>query len=140
MTKRVLSIVVLATVVAILVPLSITTSASEVNCRVPFSFIVSGKTLPPGQYSVSTRRGYLVMRGVSQSAIVLTMTGEEQAGGRARLIFLKTGDRYDLRELWSGDGTGLKIAPPKHRADSRLASNVPAERIVVLADVAAESR
>lgn len=140
MTKRILSIVLLATVVAILVPLSITTSASELNCRVPFSFIVNGKTLPPGMYSLSTTQGYMVVRGATQSAVVLATGNIERSIGQARLVFLKSGDRYDLSEVWSGDGNGLQIAPAKHRIDERRASNAPVERVVILADVAAESR
>jgi hypothetical protein len=139
MTKRVLSIVALAMLVAI-VPLSITTSASEVNCRVPFSFIVSGKTLSPGFYTVSTGHGYMVIRGVRDVAIALTSQHNERADGQARLVFLKTGDRYDLAEVWWGDGSDLQIAPSKHRADSRLASSAPAERVVILANVEAGTR
>jgi hypothetical protein len=140
MTKKVLSIVSFALAFAVLVPLSVTMSASQVNCRVPFSFIAGGKTLPPGSYSVSTSQGYMAIRGLRDTAIVLTMTSRERADGHARLVFLKTGERYDLSEVWAGDGTGLQVPPSKHRVDNRLASNAPAERIVVLANVAAESR
>lgn len=139
MTKRILSIVALAMVVAILAPLSVTTSASEMNCRVPFSFVVSGKTLPAGSYNVSTSQSYMVIRGLSHSAIALTLSGRERAG-QARLVFLKTGDRYDLSEVWSGDGSGLQIPQTKHRGEDRRASNAPVERVVILGDVAAGTR
>ncbi|HEX4565792.1 MAG TPA: hypothetical protein VH138_04130 [Vicinamibacterales bacterium] len=139
MTKRILSSVSFVVAFAILVPLSITTSASEVNCRVPFSFIVGGQTMSPGLYSVSTSQGYMILRGARQNAVVLTLADKESANGQARLVFLKTGDRYDLAEVWRGDGTGLQIPPPKHRADTRLASNASPERVVVLADGAAGS-
>jgi hypothetical protein len=140
MTKRILSIVPFVMAVAILVPLSITTSASEVNCRVPFSFIVGGQTMSPGLYSVSTGQGYIMVRGARQDAVVLTLSDKERANGHARLVFLKTGDRYDLAEVWRGDGTGLQIPPAKHRADTRLASNATPERVIVLADGVAGSR
>lgn len=142
MTKRTLSIVSLATVTAfaILAPLSITTSASEVNCRVPFSFIAGGQTMSPGFYTVSTSEGYMVLRGMRQNAVVLTLGDKELANGHARLVFLKTGDRYDLAEVWRGDGTGLQLPIAKHRADTRLASNAAPERVAVLADDAAGSR
>jgi len=142
MTKRTLSIVSLATVMifAILAPLSITTSASEVNCRVPFSFIAGGQTLSPGFYTVSTSQGVMILRGMRQNAVLLTLADKERANGNARLVFLKTGDRYDLAEVWRGDGTGLQIPPAKHRADTRLTSNAAPERVVVLADNAVGSR
>jgi hypothetical protein len=133
MTRKMLSLVAFATVLAVLVPMSITTSASEVNCRVPFSFIVSGKAMAPGLYSVSTSAGYMVVKGLTQSAIVLTIGGREAANGHAKLVFLKTGDRYDLSEVWSGDGNGHLIPATKRQLEDRRAANVPTERIVIAA-------
>jgi hypothetical protein len=134
MTKRALSIVALAAVLAVLAPLSVATSAAEVNCRVPFSFVVGGKTMPLGSYTVSTSHGYMVIKGLTgQSAIVLAMNGNERADGHARLVFLRTGDRYDLSEVWSGDGVGLQIPPTKRQLEERRASNAPPERVVILA-------
>lgn len=140
MTRKMLSIVSMAMLLAVLVPLSVTTSASEVNCRVPFSFIVSGRTLPPGFYSISTRQGAMLVQGLTHSAIVLAMNSNERSGGKARLVFLKTGDRYDLSEVWSGDGRGLQIPAPKRHGEDRRASNAAPERVVILGDVAAGSR
>ena len=140
MTKRILSIVSFAVLLAILAPLSATTSASEVTCRVPFAFIVGDQTMSPGLYSVSTSQGVMILRGVRQNAFVLTLADKERANGQARLVFLKTGDRYDLAEVWRGDGTGLQIPAPKHWADTHIASNAAPEQVVVLADGVAGSR
>jgi hypothetical protein len=74
------------------------------------------------------------IQGVTgQSAIALAIAGNERANGHARLVFLKTGDRYDLSEVWSGDGGGLQIPVAKRHLENRSASNAPAERIVILA-------
>ena len=140
MTKRILPIVSLVVAFAILMPLSITTSASEVSCRVPFSFIVGSQSMSPGIYTVSTSQGFMMLRGARQSAVVLTLTEKERANGHARLVFLKTGERYALAEVWRGDGTGLQIPPAGHRADTRRASNVTPQQVVVLADGAAGTR
>jgi hypothetical protein len=140
MTKKMLSIASLALVVAVLVPLSVTTSASEVNCRVPFSFIAGGQTMAPGLYSISTRQGYMLVRGSHQGAMVLTLAGTERADGHARLVFLKTGERYDLSEVWTGDGSGLRLPPSKRQVNDRVASSASVERVVILGDVAAGSR
>ncbi len=139
MTKKMLSIASLALAFAV-APLSVTTSASEVNCRVPFSFIAGGQTLAPGVYSISTSQGYMLVRGAHQGAVVLTMAGRERADGHARLVFLKTGERYDLSEVWTGDGGGLRIPPSKRQLAERVASSAPVERVVILGDVAAGSR
>ena len=141
MTRQTLSIVALAVPLAVVAPLSVTTSAAEVNCRVPFHFVASGRTLPPGLYTISTRNGYMMIKGLTgQSAIALASSNNERADGHARLVFLKTGDRYDLSEVWSGNGDRLQIPQPKRHRDDRLASNAPAERIVILGDVATGSR
>jgi hypothetical protein len=131
MTRKICSIGALVTVLAVLVPLSVTTSASEVNCRVPFSFIVAGKSMPAGIYSVSTGAGYMRLQGLSESAIALTMTGREAAGGHARLVFLKTGDRYDLAEVWTGTGDGVQVPASKRRLEDRREANAGTERIVI---------
>lgn len=141
MTKRILSGVALAVVIAVLGPLAVTTSAAEVNCRVPFAFSVRGETMPAGFYSVSTTPAYMVIRGLGHhSAIALAIAGSERAGGQARLVFLKIGDRYDLSEVWSGDGAGLQIPASPRQLEDRRASNATPERVVVFGDVAAGSR
>ena len=140
MTRKILSIVSLAVVFAVLVPLSVATSASEVNCRVPFSFTAGGQTLPPGVYAISTGAGYMRVNGLRHGAFLLTIPNTERARGQARLVFLKTGDRYELNEVWMGDGNGLQVPLSKRGSVDRRASNAPVERIVILGDVAAGSR
>jgi hypothetical protein len=132
MTKRVLSIVA-AAALAVFVPLSISTSAAEMNCRVPFSFIVNGKTLPPGLYSFSTSTAVLMVRGARGSAVVLTNNASRRAdGGAVEAVFLKTGDRYDLSEIWTGDGAGREIVLKRKQLEDRArAANTTIERIVI---------
>jgi hypothetical protein len=133
MTKRILSIVAVAAALALFTPLSVTTSASEMNFRIPFSFIVNGKTLPPGHYSFATRDAVLVVRGLRGGSIVLTNNaGKVSETGTVKAVFLKTGDRYDLSEIWAGDGNGRAIAlSRKHLEDRARAANTTVERIVI---------
>jgi hypothetical protein len=131
MTKRVLSIVA-AAALAVFIPLSITTSAAEMNCRVPFSFIVNGKTLPPGLYSFSTSNAVLMVRGVRGSAIVLTNNTSRPVDGAVEAVFLKAGDRYHLSEIWTGDGGGREIVLKRKQLEDRArAANTTIERIVI---------
>src|SRR5262245_16689975 len=133
MTKRLLSLVAVAAVLAAFTSLSVTTSAAEMNCRVPFSFIVNGKTLPPGPYSIATNDAVLMVKGLRTGAVVLTNgAGSRAVTGRAYLVFLKTGDRYDLFQIWTGDGAGREVmVPRKHLEDRARAANTPIERIVI---------
>jgi len=131
MTKRVLSIVA-AAALAVFIPLSITTSAAQMNCRVPFSFIVNGKTLPPGLYTFSTSQSVLMVRGARGSAVILTNNASRPVDGAVEAVFLKSGDRYDLSEIWIGDGTGREIALNRKQLEDRArAANTTLERIVI---------
>jgi len=135
MTKRILSLVAVAAGLATFTPLSVTTSAAQLSCRIPFSFIVAGKTLPPGAYTISTDNAMLMVKSLRASAVVLTngARGRTEAG-RAKMVFLKTGDRYDLIEVWTGDGAGREVlVSRKHLAERALASNAAPERIVIAA-------
>src|SRR3954465_1924928 len=98
MANRMRSLILAAAALAVLTPLYITASAAEVNCRVPFSFVVNGKTLPAGEYSIASTGvgGALLVRGYRQSAMVLTVLDDSRADqiGHAKLVFLRAGDRY----------------------------------------------
>jgi hypothetical protein len=133
MTKRMLSVVAVAAVLTAFTSLSVTTSAAEMNCRIPFSFIVNGKTLPPGPYSIATNDAVLMVKGLRTGAVVLTNgAGSRAETGRAQLVFLKTGDRYDLFEIWTADGVGRAVVVPrKHLEDRARAANTPIQRIAI---------
>jgi hypothetical protein len=135
MTKHNLSIVAVAAVFAVVAPLSVATSAAEMNCRIPFGFAVGGKTLPAGSYSIETRDAIVILKGSRASAIVLANRASSYEDMRAKMVFLKTGDRYDLAEVWTGDGAGHAVTVPKHPEDRLRAANAKPERVVITADV-----
>ena len=135
MTKRIL-LVAVAAVLAAFVPLSVTTSAAEINCRIPFSFIVNGKTLAPGNYSLSTHDSLVTVRGAAATIFALT-NGTSGPVAPPKLVFLKTGDRYDLAEIWMGDGSGREVLMShkyrKSLENRARAANMKVERIEVAA-------
>lgn len=134
MAKRILSIVALTLVLKAAAPLPVGAHASQLACRVPFSFIVSGKTMPAGLYTVTIQPQYILVSGLSASAFVLTINGSAKADGRAKAVFLKSGDRYQLAEVWMGDGAGRAIPLSKRELQDRRASNAPVQRVVILAN------
>ncbi len=137
MTKRILSIVAVAGILVGFAPLSVTTSAAEMTCRIPFSFNAAGRALPPGDYTISTRDAVVFVRGLTKTAILLTNNpvARDYRGG-AKLVFLKMGDRYDLSEIWSGDGGQREVAVSRKHLDQRArADNTAPERIVIAANV-----
>ena len=133
MTKRVLSVAAAAMLIAF-TSLSVTMSAAQMNCRIPFSFIVNGKTLPPGSYSVTTDNSIVMLKSLSSSAFVLTnglISGKQTDH---KLVFLKIGDRYDLVEVWNGYGSGRQVVTPRKQLEERArAANLKIERVEIAA-------
>jgi hypothetical protein len=135
MAKRMLSLIVAAAALALFTPLYITASAAQITCHVPFSFVVNGTTLPPGDYSIATNGPTVLLRGLRKSAFVSTVLADSRRDqvGRAKTVFLRTGERYTLIEVWTDDGLGRAVpGARKHVEDHARAANVPIEQIVVL--------
>ena len=135
MAKRIFSLVVGAIALVALAPFSITASAQEMTCRVPFGFIVNGKTLPAGPYHVANNQGVLMVKGEHDGAVVLGIPAglriDKKSG--ASLVFLKTGTRYDLIEVWSPGGDGRIVRSSRRQIEDRGRStdDMPVERIVI---------
>jgi hypothetical protein len=137
MKKHLLSLVAAAVVFAVLTPLAATMSAAEVTCRIPFSFIVAGRTMAPGSYSLEARDSLLIVRGAGSNVVVMTNGTNSYGKTGVKLVFLKTGERYDLAEVWMAEGHGRDIisAPARRFLEGRAqAANVPVERIVIAAN------
>jgi hypothetical protein len=136
MTKRLLSFIAAAAVLFVAAPLYVPASAAEMSCRIPFSFIVNGKTLPAGTYTIGNSNGVLLLNGRKDGVFVLS-TGTSRAAdrsGHGSVVFSKSGSRYDLIEIWSSDGDGREVRPsslPKEER-SRVGA-AAAERIVIRA-------
>ena len=131
MAKRMLSLMV---ALAVFTPLYITASAAEMNCRVPFAFIVNGTTLPAGAYAIATNNSVLLVRGDRKSAVVMSTPGLKSAdrSGRGKAVFLKAGSRYYLIEIWGGDGVGREVHLSRRQAEELArVTGTPAERIVI---------
>jgi hypothetical protein len=94
--------------------------ASELRANVPFSFIVSGRTMPPGTYTLSERRGVLVVQGATTRVIVLV--GRVESGERVgpSLVFHRYGDQYLLRQAWMGGSAGREL--PEQSIERALAA------------------
>ncbi|HEY1302871.1 MAG TPA: hypothetical protein VGF24_04945 [Vicinamibacterales bacterium] len=134
MAKRTLSLIVAAAALALFTPLYITASAAQVNCHVPFSFDVNGTTLPAGDYSIASTGGTLLLRGLRKSAFVMTVLADSRPDqvGRAKTVFLRTGDQYTLIEVWTSDGLGRAIPGTRKHVEERAhAANMPVEQIVI---------
>ena len=94
----------------------------EVIVKVPFPFLVQGRTLPAGKYvvsRVSEDRTAMVLRGEDANhkaiAIVLTMPadGHDPAGDKPALTFSRFENGYRLSTIWESASEGRQMIPRK---------------------------
>jgi hypothetical protein len=104
-------------------------SAADVEAlkaHVPFTFMVGGATLPPGQYvfrfDYSELPGVLRVRTPDgrEGAFVLAQNADvpEGSGEEPRLVFEKDGDRYVLSKVLDPDFRfGLRVLNPRPQGE-----------------------
>ena len=107
--------------------------------NIQFNFIVGGKTLPAGEYTVEPNKKdshnvWLVQsREGNASALFTTMpVRADQTQEETKLLFHKYGDQYFLTQIWTlGGTTGRELLMP--RLERELAKNgVEREKVVVI--------
>lgn len=106
--------------------------------NIKFNFIVGGKTLPAGEYTVEPNKNdshnvWLVQsREGNASALFTTMpVRANQTQEETRLVFHKYADQYFLSQIWTpGGNTGRELLMP--RLERELAKNgLEREKVVV---------
>jgi len=129
---------IVGAIALVVAPFSVTASAENMTCRVPFGFIVNGKTLTAGHYTVANINGALMLKSERDGAFVLGIPGipagrrtDKSSGGS--LVFLKTGTRYDLIEIWSPGSDGRLVQRSRRQKEerARATDDAPVERIVI---------
>jgi len=106
--------------------------------NIPFDFIVGGKTLPAGDYTVEPNRRdshkvWLVQsRDGRTSALFTTMpVRSRDTQEKTSLVFNKYGDQYFLSQIWTAGGnSGRELLMP--RQERELAKNTPDRKTIVL--------
>ena len=119
MRSWILSGLAAAIPVAVLALIPVPARADAIECQIPFSFVVRGKTLPPGRYTFSDESQALLVRGYSDGAVSLTNRLESPTENEAKAVFDKDGDEYILREAWMGGGVGRELLRPRAGAERR---------------------
>lgn len=105
-------------------------TSSRVTAVIPFDFIVGGKTLPSGKYTVSAvtndGEGLRITSRDGKSALRLSnLITDNGKNGKARMVFHRYGQQYFLAEVWSDGNYGRQLRPSKRESNLRreLASN-----------------
>jgi hypothetical protein len=95
--------------------------AQVLRATVPFEFNANGKTMPAGDYIISTATqsgGVYVMKNPSERAsVIVNSTGaiHEAANGPTKLVFDRALDGYYLTEMWDGSA-GHALRCPRTRS------------------------
>jgi hypothetical protein len=93
-----------------------------IRADVPFDFMVAGKTLPAGQYTVDTRNssGTLVIRNKETRQVVGSISHRYEVGAdsKPQLVFHRYGNKYFLAKV-VGYAKGNEL--PKSKAEREAA-------------------
>ena len=97
-------------------------SAAPVDIKVPFPFIVQGKTMPAGLYRVESDSDdptvWLIEgeKGTHAGTFVLTRvaSGHDPAGDEPALTFDKNESQYQLVGIWEAKAEGQEVTGTKH--------------------------
>lgn len=95
--------------------------AQAVKAEVPFSFVVLGKTLPAGEYTMTSAPHQLKIKDAKQRLVAVVIADEvssRAAGRTGQIIFHCYGDRCFLSELQSpAEGNGRQLLMSRMEAD-----------------------
>ena len=113
------------------------TSRPLADVNIPFAFQTATATLPAGAYRVILESNDLIyLRGPgSAGALVMTHAAiKSHAASRGTVVFVRYGDKYYLRELWTaGDPVGVEFPKGRAEKESMQAKNVQAPSSIELA-------
>jgi hypothetical protein len=101
---------------AFLVLASHAAQAATVEAKVPFPFVVNGKTMPAGRYLVEYEGGTGVVQILGEGsnyasmfAMAVPASGHDPAGEQPSLTFKKGETLYRLTSIWQSGDTGRTI-------------------------------
>ena len=98
-------------------------TALKVN--IPFNFVAAGKSLPAGEYRVTSLAksdNAWVIANDQVGAVMLTRRVESpQKTHRSSLVFLQAGGSYSLVQIWNADRSGRDV--PKANVKKTLVAD-----------------
>ena len=100
----------------LLVGVSAYAQTLNLKADVPFNFIISGATLPAGEYTIQGlgAGSAIAVRGPNPKANIVVLSqrcASIDATKQSKLVFHRYGDRYFLTQLWvAGSDSGRQLA------------------------------
>ena len=94
-----------------------------VKANIPFNFTVGEKSMPAGEYTISSPAEHILK---IQSAdlryveMVICLRGFHESGGNPQLVFYKYGDYYFLHRISSPANTSLNLDIASGKVEKRV--------------------
>lgn len=115
-----------------------TISARDLTLRVniPFSFVVNGASLPPGEYTIQPTSPItattMIIRGADHSVEAVTFATERPAfPGTRQLVFHRYGGRNFLFQIWPVGDRGNQLTPTRFERELAARRTAPDESVTV---------
>ena len=125
--------------------------AYKLRATIPFDFVVGGKSLPAGEYSVGRAQGsgdtVLLISSADGRANAIRLSRPVVSGfmnSKGKLVFHRYGEQYFLSQVWpAGASTGRELAKSRRErelmansSDQKMARNAQAvEKVNIVADM-----
>ena len=98
-------------------------SALKVN--IPFNFVAAGKSLPAGEYRVTSMvksdNEWLITNDQVGAVMLTTRVESPQKTHRLSLVFLQAGGSYSLVQIWNRERSGRDV--PKANVKKTLVAD-----------------
>ncbi len=127
----------------LLVGLGVTTASAQmitqVKANIPFEFMAGSKTLPAGEYTVSSQvaSGALVIRSEDSretAFVIVNRAGTPNQSDQASLVFHRYGNRYFLSQILTpGVGMSFQVPESKVEREASRSASVQRQNLTILA-------
>ena len=137
MKKQAFGTLTMLTLLFAVSTMSVSAQSERSITNIPFDFIVGGKTLPAGEYTVAPNRrdslNVWLLQSRNGHVNALFTTGSVRASEtqeKTRFVFHKYGDQYFLTQIWTiGGNSGRELPMP--RLEREVAKNSTRQTIVL---------
>jgi hypothetical protein len=94
---------------------------SRITVKVPFNFVISDRTFPAGQYSVSSSRDRLTVQDSTGKPVFIGMANAvsgRRVGETGQVVFRCYDDRCFLSEFWTPTReNGSQLLPSRYEVE-----------------------
>ena len=111
---RRISVIVLGALMCLGLTAGTARAQDTLEVKVPFSFLVNGRMMPAGNYTISRDNmasSVWLIRGDKEGAFVATVPtrGHDPSGNQPALTFVRHENTYQLSTIWESANDGLQL-------------------------------